>query len=295
METVKNLQTILAFVQVAGLKSFSAAAKELGVSKAFVSKQVQKLEDELGQRLLNRSTRMVELTHAGGKFYEACSASLYNISKAQEEILQNADSPHGKLKISLAGAFGEDYIAPFLASFIKKYPRIQVELHFEEKLVDLVKESYDIAIRVGTLKDSSLIARKIAIRKEYICATPSYLNLHGIPKTPEDLKAHNCITPKDNWNLFLNEKLVPFRVNSNFKSNNGRSMMKATLADLGICMLPGVYVRPYIESGQLTSLLESFTPKEVPIWALTPSRKNMPLSVKAFLEEVASQFDAKTF
>lgn len=295
METIKNLQAIVAFENVAKLQSFSLAAKELGVSKAHVSKLVQQLEDQLGQRLLNRSTRMVKLTHIGEKFYEACAASLTNISKAQEEIIQSADAPHGKLRISLAGAFGEDYVAPFIAQFVKRYPRVQVELSFEEKLVDLVKESYDIAIRVGYLKDSSLIAKRIATRKEYICATPAFLKTHGSPKHPDELKKFNCITPKEQWNLFSEGRIQSFPVNSNFKSNNGRSILKATLADLGICLLPGVYVKPYLDNGQLVSLLENYTTSEIPIWALTPSRKNMPLSVKTFLEEIMHQFDAMIF
>lgn len=295
MKTIKNLQGIVAFEKVAKFQSFSQAAQELGVSKAHVSKLVQQLEDQLGQRLLNRSTRTVKLTHTGQKFFDACAASLNNISKAQEDIIQDADSPHGKLKISLAGAFGEDYVAPFLADFIKRYPRVRVELHFEEKIVDLVQESYDLAIRVGRLKDSSLIAKKIASRKEYICATPSYLNLHGAPKHPEDLKKHNCVTPRNAWNLLLDGKPAQVQVNSNFKSNNGRSILKAALADLGLCMLPGVYVKPYLENGQLISVLEAYTPGEIPIWALTPSKKNMPLSVKAFLKEIANQFNSRLF
>ncbi len=291
METFKNLQAIAAFEKVSSLQSFSLAAKELGVSKAHISKLIQKLEDTLGQRLLNRSTRTVKMTHAGEKFYNSCKVSLFNISKAQEEILQNSESPHGKIKISLAGAFAENYMVPFIANFIKRYPRVQVDLRFEEKVVDLVKESYDIAIRVGELKDSSLIAKQIATRKEYICATPSFLKHFGLPKSPEELKNFNCLTSKDHWNLVFNKKKLQLKVNSNFKSNSGKSILNAALTDLGICMLPKVYVGSYLENGQLISLLEEFTPEEIPIWAITPSKKNMAPNVKTFFDELTNQFN----
>jgi DNA-binding transcriptional LysR family regulator len=295
MKTIKNLQSIAAFEKVAKLQSFSLAAKELEVSKAYISSLIQNLENQLGHRLFNRSTRAVKLTTAGEKLYSACSVSLYNISKAQEEMIENADTPHGKLKISLAGAFAEDYVTPFITDFIKRYPRVNVELHFEEKLVDLVEESYDIAIRVGQLKDSSLIAKRIAKRKEYICATPSFIKLHGQPKHPDDLKNYNCISAKDTWRMTIDGKQTSVPVSTNFKSNNGRSLLKAALADLGLCMLPGVYVKDHIESGRLIPILEKYTPTEIPIWAMTPSKKNMPVSVKFFLAEIENQFNHSLF
>lgn len=295
METIKNIQAIAAFDKVSKLQSFSLAAKELGVSKAHISKLIQKLEDQLGQRLLNRSTRTVKLTHAGEVFYQTCSVSLLNIANAQKDLMQKSDTPQGKLKISLAGAFAEDYISPFIAGFIKRYPRVHVELHFEEKIVDLVKESYDIAIRVGRLKDSALIAKQIAKRKEYICASPAFIKHYGSPVHPEDLKKFNCICAKDSWNLVINGKEQSIPITTNFKSNNGRSILNATLADLGLCLLPGVYVKKYIESGQLISILENYTPNEIPIWAITPSKNNMSPSVKAFLAEITHQFDNIVF
>jgi DNA-binding transcriptional LysR family regulator len=240
METITNFKALVAFEKVGKNGSFSKAAEELGVSKAHVSKLVQQLEDQLNQRLINRSTRVVKLTSNGQRLFKACSSSFYNILKAQDEIQQAEGIPHGNLRISLAGAFGEEYITPFVTTFMKKYPRVNVELVFEERVVDLLQDSYDLAIRIGQLKDSSLIAKRIATRREYICATKEYLNLNGTPKSIDDLKDHNCLGPKKPWRLYDHEKIRNVSVKSNFHSNNGRAILRATLENLGLCYLPDV-------------------------------------------------------
>lgn len=288
MKTIKNIQSLVAFENVARLKSFSNAAKELGVSKAHVSKLIQKLEDQLGQRLLNRSTRSVTLTKVGESFYQACTTSFYNILKAQESVLEQSNAPSGKLKISVAGIFGEEYVAPFIRSFLKKYPKIEIELIFEEKLVNLLTGDYDFAIRVGKLNDSSLISKQIASRQEYICASPRYLHLNGTPKKPEDLKYHNCLSPKQSWNILVDKKECSVNISGNLLCNNARVLTQAALDDLGVVYLPGEYVKSYIDEGQLTPLLKSYIPQEVPIWLLTPTKKNMSQGARAFLKEISN-------
>lgn len=286
METIKSFKSLVAFEKVAKHKSYSLAAKELSVSKAHISKLVQDLEDQLGQRLFNRSTRVVQLTETGAKFYEACSKSFDGIIQAQDEILNKSVDPSGKLKISVAGVFGEEYITPFVLEYVKKYPKVQIELVFEEKIVDLFKESYDFAIRVGHLKDSALIAKKIANRKEFICASPNYLSQQGTPKKPEDLKQHNCLTLKDTWSFLINRKKQNIIVKGNYKSNNGRTLLKAALNDLGICCLPREYVQSYLDRGELVSILETYLPEEIPIWIISPSKKNISINAKTFIEEL---------
>ncbi len=289
METIKNFKSLVAFEKVAKFRSYSLAAKELKVSKAYISKLVQELEDDLGQRLFNRSTRVVELTEVGDRFYQACSNSFQNIIKAQNHILSNADRPSGKLKISVAGVFGEKYISPFVFSYLKKYPDVEVELIFEEKLVDLLKESYDFAIRVGNLKDSALISKKIANRKEYVCASADYLNINGTPKTPEDLKKHNCLSLKPNWSFVEGGKTISVPVKGNYLSNNGRTLASASVNGLGITYLPKEYVEGYIKGGKLISILESYTPEEIPIWLLSPSKKNLSLNARTFIAELSER------
>ena len=285
METIKNIQAMVAFEKVARLGSFSAAAIELEVSKAHVSKLIQKLEDQLGQRLFNRSTRSVTLTKTGDKFYQACSTSFYNILKAQEDILEQANAPSGKIKISVAGLFGEEYIAKYVRRFLKRYPKVEIELVFEEKMVDLLRDNYNFAVRVGHLADSSLISKKIATRKELICASPDYLNFNGVPKTPEDLKKHNCLSPKNFWKLQIDNKIQNVHISGNFKSNNARTLVHAALDNLGLTCLPTEYLTPYLETGQLISVLDQYMPEEIPIWLLTPTKKNISSSTKAFMDE----------
>lgn len=286
METIKKMQSFIAFEKVAKLESFSKAAKELAVSKAYVSKLVQRLEDDLGQRLFNRTTRIVTLTESGEKFYKACSTSFEHVLNVQNEIQQKSSLPAGKLKISVAGAFGEEYIAPFVFSFLKKYPKVQINLLFEEKFIDLVRDSYDFAIRIGHLDDSSLISKKISQRKLYICASPEYLKLNGVPKHPNQLSSYNCLSPNNSWTLKIKNKTQHFQVFGNYNSNNGRSLLRAAVDGLGLCCLPGEYVKPYLLNGSLVKIMESYVPEEIPIWVLTPSKKNISTSVKVFLEEI---------
>ncbi len=282
METIKNYKALVAFEKVAKLASYSKAAEELAVSKSYLSKLVLKLEQELGQRLLNRSTRTVKLTKAGKKLFMTCHINFNEINKIQNEIQSNSNLPSGKLKISVAGAFGEEFVAPLTFNFLKKYPNIKIQLIFEENLIDLLKDSYDFAIRVGQLKNSSLISRKIATRKAFVCATASYLNTHGIPKTPDDLSKHNCLSMKTSWNFENKSIRQKIQIKGNYSSNNNRTILQATLSDLGICYLPGEYVLPYIKSGELISILENYTLQEIPIWLLSPSNENSSKAAQLF-------------
>lgn len=287
MKTIKSFKSLVAFEKVAKHKSYSIAAKELNVSKAHISKLIQELEDLLEQRLFNRSTRVVELTQTGQKLYQTCSKSFQEINLIQDEILNKSATPSGRLKISVAGVFGEEYITPFVLDYLKRYPKVQIDLVFEERVVDLFKESYDFAIRVGHLRDSSLIAKKIAVRKEYICATPTYLSLNGLPQTPEDLKNHNCLGLKDSWNFIIAKKKTNIQIKGSYRSNNARTLIQATLSDLGFCYLPKEYVQPYLDNGELISVLEEYLPNETPIWIISPSNKNNSLNAKTFIQELS--------
>ncbi len=288
METIKNIQSIIAFEKVARNLSYTEAAKELKISKSQISKLVQQLEDDMGQRLLNRSTRVVKLTEAGEKFYESCSASFKHLEMAQNELRQNSLVPKGRIKITLAGAFGENTVTPIISTFVKRYPQVQVELSFEHKIVNLIKGSYDIAIRIGHLPDSSLISKKIATRKEMICASSNYLNLNGVPEKPDDLQRFNCLSSRGKWSIYYKKKVQNFSVSGNIISNNARSILNATLMDVGICCLPQEYVKSYVDSGELVHIMKDYTTHEVPIWLLTSTKKNQSLAVKAFIKELSA-------
>jgi DNA-binding transcriptional LysR family regulator len=287
MKTIKELSAILAFTKVANAQSYSKAAKELKVSKSHLSKLIQSLEDQLGQKLLNRSTRLVKLTLLGEEFYNTAKEAITSLEIAKTQLQDSSLSPHGLLRVSVAGAFGEEYIAPIAADLLKKHPHLSIELNFDEKVVSLVKENYDIAIRVGNLNDSTLIAKKIAQRKEYICATPEYLKIHGHPKHPEELKTHTClITNNDTWQF--KDKIDSVKVSGTFKSNNARATLNAGLCSLGKFKLPEIYIKKHLDSNKLESLLESFMTQEIPIWAIYPTRKNQSTNLRVFLEAISN-------
>lgn len=290
METIKGFGHVLAFVKVAQNQSFSKAAKELATSKANLSKSIQQLESDLGQKLLNRSTRLVKLTAQGEKFFEICLDAVSSVESAKSSLKESTNQPRGLLRITAAGAFAEEYISPIAAELIQKFPQLKIEIAFSEKIINLVEENFDLGIRVGHLVDSTMIAKRIATRKEYICATPSYLKKSGIPKTPKDLKNHNCLVGNnDQWIFKEKSKQYSVKVKGNFISNNARALLKTSLCNLGLTRLPEVYVRPFLENKKLTQVLSNYMPEEVPIWAIYPSTKKKSINVSVFLQELERQ------
>lgn len=289
METIKSLNGLLAFVKVSEFRSFSVAARELNVSKAYLSKLIQNHENEVGQKLLHRTTRMVKLTLEGEKYFEVCAQAIAKISAAHQDLKATSETPRGLLRITTAGAFAEEVIAPLAAKLAKQYPALTIEISFNERIVDLVAENFDLGIRVGQLEDSTLIAKRISTRREHLCATPEYLAARGIPKTPADLRDHNCLKgASQEWWFSHKDGQNSQAVKGNFISNNARALLKATLAGVGICRLPTIYVKPYLERGELVPLLESYVPQEIPIWAIYPSKKNQSYNARLFLQELSS-------
>ncbi|EQC50192.1 LysR substrate-binding domain protein [Bacteriovorax sp. BSW11_IV] len=294
METIKGFGHTYVFVKVAQYLSYSKAAKELGVSKAHLSKSIQQLENEIGQKLLNRSTRLVKLTLEGEKFFETCLEAVSAIENAKNNIKESINYPQGLLRITAAGAFAEEYLTPVASSLLAKYPKLKIELSFSEKIVNLVEENFDMAIRVGHLVDSSMIAKRISTRKEYICATKKYLSKNGTPKTPNELKDHNCLAGNNGqWVFKEKTKQYSIKINGNFTSNNARALLNAALQNTGIVRLPEVYVRSYIDSKKLVPILTNYMTTEVPIWAIYPSTKKKSTNVAFFLEELEQSLSNK--
>lgn len=286
METIKSLQGIISFVKVAEVGSFSKAAEQLNVSKSHISKNIRQLEADLGIALFVRSTRKVQLTHLGERFLETCHESLKNLDSAKQEILDLSETPRGTLRVTLAGIFGEDYIAPIVIEMAKKYPELKVELNFSTRIVDLIEEKYDVAIRIGHLENSSLMAQKIASRFEYVVCSKGYLAHAPELKDPQDLVNHNCIGERSSWSFKKRGKSFQVPVSGNFKSNNPRVLQKAALAGLGIARLPGSYAFEEIRKGRLVSVLENFSEGKKDIWAVTPIRHKQNINVKTFIQEV---------
>lgn len=286
METIKSLQGIVAFVKAAEAGSFSRAAQQLGVSKSHISKAIHQLEQELGVSLFLRSTRKIQLTNLGERYLETCQHAFENLDTAKQEILDMSETPRGTLRVTLAGIFGEEYVAPVLIEMVKKYPDLRVELDFSSRVVDLIEEKFDVAVRIGHLQDSSLIAQKIASRVEYIVCSKSYL-AHAPPlKEPADLAMHNCIGEKLTWSFKKRGKPLRVSVGGNFKSNNPRVLQKAALAGVGVARLPGSYAFEEIRKGRLVSVLENYGEGKKDIWIVTPTRRSHNINVKMFIYEL---------
>lgn len=284
METIKWMECLIHFVQVAESKSFSLAAKNLNLSKSQVSKTIKLLEEELGQVLFLRSTRVIKLTHFGESFLLQCKSSLENLQQVKMQLKHQSPTPRGLLRVTTAGIFGENFIAPVLLEMSKKYPELQIEVHFDSQVIDLIKENFDVGIRIGELKSSSLFAQKIATRRQFVCAAKSYLQKHGTPLHPRDLATHNCLGRQ--WKFRSSNKIKEWPVGGNLRTNNPRVLLEAALQGLGIIKLPGSYVFDKISSGELIPLLESFSEGKSDIWAVTPYRVNKNINVSTFLDAV---------
>lgn len=283
----------LEFLAVAQYGSFSKAADHLGLSKSHISKQVRELEEAFAIRLLNRTTRKVTLTEAGRLLFDRTRTIFDGAETARREILNMQAEPSGEIRISAAGVIGEEYISPFVAEFVKRYPRLKAHLNFSDRYVDLIGENYDLAIRVGNLQDSSLVAKRLVDRKEFVCASPSYLEKHGRPQRPKDLLKHNCLTfSQDPWVLEGRGGVHKLKVQGNFRSNNGRSLLNAALKGLGIIRLPGVYVNKLIAKGDLVPLLNEYNTKGTTIWIVYPEKRHLSTKVRVFVDALCQHFEA---
>ena len=284
-------ESIEAFERVVRLGSFTRAAEDLGVSRSHVSRQINALENRLDAQLLLRTTRKVSTTDVGQAFYLQCREVLDNIEEAERAVLDLQARPRGILRVTVAGAFGEDFIAPAALDFMALHKDISVELNFSNRLLDLISEGYDLAIRAGTLKDSSLIARRISSRKLLTCASEQYLQRNGSPGTIHALTNHNCLLGTlDTWRFQENGRHQDLRVNGNWRSNNGRSLLRAARAGLGLVQLPSFYLDEDIKSGALVPVLQDNNPTDTGVWAVYPHNRHLAAKVRLFVNFRADRF-----
>lgn len=289
METIKQLPSFFAFVKVAQFSSFSKAAEQIGVSKSHLSKLIKELEKQVQQTLFVRTTRSVELTEYGQYFFKMCKEHLFEIERITQQTQKLSDIPKGQLRITVAGAYGEETVAPLVAKLLVRYPDIKTELIFSEKILDLKKEKIDLAIRVSATKPKDGKAFKIGERKEFICASEGFLRKHGLPLKPKDLKNFNCLLgSQDTWVLKNKTRTYQVKVDGNFKSSSGRSLAQAALSNLGIVKLPEVYLRSLLNEKKLIPILSDFMTKPVPIWAVVPFEKEASELLALAIEELTT-------
>ena len=250
------------FVTTVQSGSFSKAAVILGVSKSHVSKQVSALEQRLGVQLLVRTTRKLSLTEIGRAYFQRCERILEDVNEAESVVSEIKGEPQGVLNISLPNTFGERYIVPIIASFLIRHSKLRMNVSISTRNVDLMDEGYDLAVRIGTLAESRLVARKLGDMHWIICATPDFLDKYGTPETPEELHKFNSVIfdlygahDQSFWNLSNAHNTDRFPVNGIYTSNNADSLITCALQDVGLLYLPELFVREYLQTGQLTQVL----------------------------------------
>jgi DNA-binding transcriptional LysR family regulator len=291
---IKN-EGLREFVAVVENSGFTSAANVLNVSTSFVSRQVSQLEQRLGIRLLHRTTRTVRLTEMGRVYYERSRGILDQLEALDSEMSDLQEKPKGLVRITAAGEYAERYVAPVVARFVTQYPDVSIELEATMEVKDIIEEGFDIAIRASALSDSSLVARKIEQRRIMICASPDYLNKHGRPKRPEDLRSHNCLLfPGMAWRFKYPDQIQEVKVRGSWSSNNGRVLVSAARAGHGLIRFTEYYVREYIDAGELEVVLEDFEVDDVATWVIYPNRHHLPTRVRYLVEYLLEELPGKT-
>jgi DNA-binding transcriptional LysR family regulator len=290
------MQSMEVFRRVAEANSFSAVARETSMSQSTVSKHIASLEERLGTKLLNRSTRSLSLTEAGTEYYRYCVRILNDFQEAEASIGKGRIKPTGTLRLSSTLPFGKRFIIPMLSDFLKEYPEIEIDYLMEDRYVDLVKEGVDVAIRVGPLADSSLVARKIGICTRVVAAAPEYLMKHGFPKTPEDLKSHECLLyslPKSQNEWFFSSAQFgdeSVLIKGRFKASSNDAITEAALAGLGIATTCKWHIQEHVKKGRLTILLKNYELTPYDVNAVYPERRYVPEKVKRLIDHLKERY-----
>jgi DNA-binding transcriptional LysR family regulator len=297
MNTLSRMET---FARVAEARSFSAAARRLGLSKGAVSKAIAALEAELGSRLLNRSTRNVTLTEAGELFLRSCQNIVAEAESAERAVRELTDTPRGLLRVNTSTAFAMRWLAPALPAFFERHGGVQVELYGQDDYVDAAHGGWDVVIRFGRLIDSGLITRKLARMRGVLVASPEYLARRGVPRRPEDLRDHDCVTyllssPADRWTLVRRSQRVNVRVSGHLRTNNDGATVAALVAGQGIGELPMFVVAGELRSGQLEQVLPGWEAPGMVMHALMSPARASTAKVRAFVDFLVERFAREAF
>ena len=296
-----RLAAMAAFAKVVESNSFSGAAKALGRSKSAVSKLVAGLEDEMGARLLNRTTRRLSLTEAGLAFYEGAARALAAAEEAEAAVTQLSTAPRGVLRVNAPMSFGVRHVAPALADFMAAYPELAVELDLNDRVVDLVEEGYDLAVRVVRLSDSSLIARRLAPSRFVLSAAPSYLARRGTPLEPEDLAGHDCLiysyqTTGERWRFQGPGGTRQVRIAGRLRANNGDALLGAALGGAGVALLPSFICGEAVRDGRLVQLMPDWNRRQdVEVCAVYPASRNLSPKVRVFIDFLAARYGERPY
>jgi DNA-binding transcriptional LysR family regulator len=292
MDKFLEMQTFSAVVDAG---SFVKAAEVLGLSKAAMSRYVGDLETRLGVRLLHRTTRRLSLTEEGEVFYARCSELLAGVDEAEAEISSRSGAANGLLRINAPVTFGILHLAPLWGQFRSKYPQVSLDVTLADRVVDLVDEGYDVAIRIATLPSSTLVSKRLASTRMVLCASPQYLQTHGRPVQPAELAAHAVISysywsTKDEWHFAGPQGQVSVKTQPCIHTNSGDTCRAAALAHQGIILQPSFLVGSDLKIGALVELMPEYRSIELGIYAVYPTRKHLPPKVRALIDFLTENF-----
>lgn len=293
---MSQLQDMRIFVATVDAESFTAAADRLGLSKQFVSKRIAALEKRLGAQLLVRTTRRQHVTDVGLAYYERTQRILQDVDDAEQMIANQMATPRGVLRLSAPMTFATMHLGTLVATFMRRHPEVSIELDLNDRRVDLIGEGYDMAVRIGTLADSSLIARRITTAQLITCASSDYLRDEGVPMTPGQLTAHACLsyghTRQSEWTYRIGGRTRKVSVSGPLRSNNGEMLRDAALAGLGLTVLPDFIVAPALADGRLVEVLEAFRPEGFTVYAVYAQHRQSSLLVRTFSDFLVASFRA---
>jgi len=295
MDTLLGMRTFAAIVSTG---SFTAAAGRLGMSKALASKYLNQLEQRLGVRLLQRTTRHLNLTDAGQIYYTRCQSLLEAVDELEAAIRDRQESPQGRLSITAPQTFGEGYLASAMALFLKQYPQVTVELNLTDRFVNLLEEGFDAGLRIGDLADSSLVARRLASIRIITCAAPWYLEQHGTPVHPRELGAHTCVIDTNidmpaRWLYRIDGEQQLIEVSGPFRTNSARAVRELVIAGAGIGRCPAYAVADAVRDGRLCRLLQNYESVEYGLYVVYPHRQYLAAKVRALIEFLVARFGVR--
>jgi DNA-binding transcriptional LysR family regulator len=292
------LSGMTVFARVVEEASFAKAAAALGLSRSAASKRVAWLEDHLGARLLNRTTRTISLTEVGRAYYERCARILDEVEDAAQAVASLHDAPRGTLRVNAPMSFGQRHVGPAVSAFLCRWPEMSIDLSLTDRRVDVVDEGYDVVVRIMAMADSSLIARKITTTSRVTCASPEYLARRGTPTAPADLAGHDCfeyanLSPAGEWVFRRGDQTQRIKIAGRLRADNGDVLRCAALAGLGLIQTPTFIVADDLAAGRLVPVLDDYAASGIPVWAVYPHNRHLSTKVRMFVDFLADRFGAE--
>jgi DNA-binding transcriptional LysR family regulator len=287
---VDKLLAMTTFVRIVDKGSLTAAANALDTSLPTVVRTLAALERQLGASLLNRTTRRIHLTDAGARYLDRCRIILSEVQDAEAKLNSSQAEPQGRLAVTASVLFGRRYVAPIVSEFIRRHREVNVEMLFVDRVVNAVEEGIDVAVRIGHLPDSSLVAIRIGEVRRVVCASPQYLRRHGVPRTPEEIRSHRCVrhmglSPRNEWTFRIGRRAVAIPITCALVSNEIDSTLAACVNGLGLGMFLSYQTAPYRKSNKIRYVLEEFETEPMPVQVVYPQTRRLSTTVRAFVDE----------